>query len=419
MVRRHLASVFDSLGPRRAAHHAIVIDDSEPTAAAAIGRIAAELRSKGTQVTVFDRRDRRALAQRLTTTLPAATRTTVRDALIGGPSVRTGASRNAARLAFPDTPTAWFDDDVVLRPHEVPEAQRADRRIVRGDPTELWFFERPEDAAALDTAPASDPLRPLEEALHPADAPARVHPVLATFGLAGDSGMSSPLFALAAVGPTRARLRDPAAYRRATTTRAVIRGATARSYSVAPAFMSFAFGTPTMRGLPPFPPSGRNQDAAFAALTLACHPEAAFVHVPWVVPHLPPETRRFDPEADPMPMRPNDALLLLARGFSSQETHGAARMMALAEALERHASHDLAAHLESCHHQARSALLEHLDLLAQREPVCAAWIDDVQRLRRRPPLRVPQSHARALTRHVRQYATLLRAWPELERLASF
>jgi hypothetical protein len=258
-------------------------------------------------------------------------------------------------------------------------------------------------------------------------------------GSAGDAGTGSMAHALALEGRSRERLlASEAIYRRALSSRQVIRVSPRAVVGDGAALMAMAIGLDARAVLPPFAPVQRNADGLLGAVLRRCYHDALIGYVPWAVEHAPPEARETSPEAfwaSFGALGANDVIRLLvfaARVEPDREDPGRS-LRALGEVLSRWGSLPLADFEEIARVQAlrgRSldlALFD--DALRRHRRSPAFWARDVDRalaLFRESVTRPSLAYAADLTAAlgedggraaskdlVRRYGELLRAWPDL------
>jgi len=120
---------------------------------------------------------------------------------------------------------------------------------------------------------------------------------VSSLGIAGDCGMWSPRNWLFETGESQRQLFANGSYEYASTTRQVVRAATATSLTDGLFFQNAASGLDNRSLCSPFLPVCRNMDGVFARVMHVCAQDAYFVHFPWVVLHDPPERSQFAPGA--------------------------------------------------------------------------------------------------------------------------
>jgi hypothetical protein len=226
--------------------------------------------------------------------------------------VATGTSRNLLLLHAAGELLLQLDDDTVCRLAPAPGARAGLVRTSRHDPTEFWF---PEPGAPEPGGPfAPHDLPAVHESLlgkEMAELPSVVEPELSragvtspraehgrvrvtAAGVAGDSGMSSPLYLLTLGGESRDRLvGSEAVYRAAVGGGPLLRAVTRPTVGHGSVCQALNLGLDLRELLPPFMPVQRNQDGVFAALIRACCPDTYFGFLPWLIVHQPPHARVF------------------------------------------------------------------------------------------------------------------------------
>jgi hypothetical protein len=387
----------------------------------------------------------------------------VRFALVNdeGCPVATGTCRNALLLHAVGEVSLQVDDDTGATLAAAPGSAPGLVLSSAGDPTEFWGF--PEDAvlpdAGVDLLELHERLlgRRAADLLAAAGSAADLNAanaglfrrlesggrvLVTTAGVAGDSGMGSPLALLMLEGASRARLlATETDYRRAVFGRRVLRAVTRPTVGDAAFCMAMNLGLDHRDLLPPFLPVQRNQDGVFGAVLRACG--GGFLGLlPWVLPHCPPEPRRADPETVwQRAARPHTGHLvqLLVGAFSASPgvRSFADRLRALGIALEELGSAPLGEFEEHVRLHVWNALSRPAGQLEAHlkhfggQP--GYWADDVRRalagLREGlagPEYARPWDLADAfgaerarelLPRLIRRYGRLLRAWPALVEAA--
>lgn len=247
-----------------------------------------------------------------------------------------GASRNALTLLTAGESVLSLDDDVLLTPwtHEsrLPGVHVAGHIDLR----EWRFFDDRRQALEsaqpvhLDFLSAHEALldRPLGRVATTAGCDwtdacghvlvnlvaGREPRVRVTFaGVAGDSGLHSPLRLLFATGPVAASMAaDPDSYRRALHTREVHRIARRDLITHDHLCMAYCMGIANRALLPPFCPVGRNEDGVFGALLSIHDPLAMFAHLSVGVLHDSERPALYDDAARALAFRTRVADLLIA-----------------------------------------------------------------------------------------------------------
>lgn len=371
-----------------------------------------------------------------------------------------GANRNALLLDTAGDLVVSSDDDEICRVARLPTASPR-LRFASTDPTEYWCFPSYADAigalafAGDDAFAAHESLlgrslaRCIAEAGGGRDVDysgmdARTTAVLlagggavrvTSLGTAGDVGARDASFALTRRGAGRDRLlASPASYRTACTSRQVIRCARQPTITGALGLRGMALGLDNRQLLPPFPPAGKNEDGVFGALV------GRFAHLaalPWVVPHDPPDGRRFS-SADlaPAPPRLCDVILAALATAPPATAPGpeaalaaAGRQLAALGALPPDELADRLAGLTRAIIGLRAGNLRRLLQLHGEQP--AYWAADVRRylaacarLLEAAHLPVPADagpdpglRLQRTGRYLRDYGLLLIAWPEIATAA--
>jgi len=228
-----------------------------------------------------------------------------------------GANLNARLLDLVGQAGLSLDDDTFCRLGAAPDPL-AGVALAGGDPTTFAFFpDRPAALASFPEAEAdwlalhegmlgrsfgdlwlaggtrepADLERAPDRLLFAAAAGARV--AVTQSGLAGDAGMGStnPYLFLQDEGRDRLLAR-PGDLDTFMASRAVARSVRRPTVGDGGFFMTYAVGFDHRQILPPFLPGARSTDSLFGRTVLELLPERQFGHLPWLVSHDPPETRR-------------------------------------------------------------------------------------------------------------------------------
>jgi hypothetical protein len=434
----------------------VVVDDStDPTAAQANRGVLDSLRPAYDGVMVYAGRvERAALADRLARRA-GLDRADVRFALLGDPvfPVAIGAARNTLLLLAAGKLLLQLDDDTVPSPAPLPGAGSGLAASSLFDPTEFWF---PGDGPVPQAAGTADLLAvherllgwPLADCLagepdldragpgfyrRAAGGAGRVRVTAA--GVAGDSGMSAPLYLLTLEGPARKRLLgSESGYRAALASRRVVRAATQPTVCDGAVCMGLNLGLDLRRPLPPFLPVQRNEDGGFGALVTACCPDAFFGFLPWLVPHEPPGGRTGAPEdllCGAVGVHTSHVVQLLLQAHAPRGLSAAGAALAELAALPA-AGFSEAVRVPAL--AAAAGLASHLaDLLRRYRGRPGYWAADVRRvlkvMRRRvaePDYIVPEDLARAfgperaidaLRDLTGRFGRLLQIWPAVWQAA--
>ena len=287
-VRELLQSLDAAVEPAAAPAEVLVVDDSDDDRASATGE-AAFARFARLRVEYVSLRRRREWT--LSKAKTAGLDETLCLSLLA-PSTRiatnVGAARNFALLRAKGRAVLFLDDDV--RSKVVATGNPTTTSFMGyEEPVETQCFERFVDAAATLAARARD-LRTLHAAVLGAavatpDGAKQVRLVM--LGYAGRSGTGSPAFYLLTKGPVRQQLaRDAGAYELILATNLVLRGAPCVVHaSPAALVMGGCLSVDCRVVVPPFLPTGRNQDGFFGGLFAQIHPQALMTHLPFAVQH--------------------------------------------------------------------------------------------------------------------------------------
>jgi hypothetical protein len=236
-----------------------------------------------------------------------------------------GANRNAFLLESAGEKALCVDDDTVCQVAAVPDAPAPALALSsEHDPTEVWHFS--DHASALGSSPfvPRDFIglheeflgKPVGQCVREAAArgPVDLDTLDARFlrllrggaatvrlsqiGLIGDCAQGTSHWIITHHGRSRTRLLDSAdAYRTATRSREVIRGARQTTICSRSGFMTYGAGYDHRDLLVPFLPVMRGQDGLFVQTLQKCLEEDAFVaHLPWLLHHDPMDRREFEPD---------------------------------------------------------------------------------------------------------------------------
>ena len=260
-----------------------------------------------------------------------------------------GANRNAILLATVGELVMMTDDDTVYQPVALGEPGKTLELTSLNDPTILQYFgDRRELLAKVHSADI-DILSNHEKLLGRSISGCmsslgtdcmlevgRIGPdsarvlrrtsavVSATMsGIWGDSGMGSPNAALELMGESRdLAIRSQEDYSQAKNSREVLRGVPRNTVSEGSLFMAVNSGLDNRALLPPFLPSGRNEDGIFAMALHVCSENALIGYLPFAILHSPDEVRRFPQGAflDPAP-RIADIIAATIRSFTPSPGH--------------------------------------------------------------------------------------------------
>lgn len=220
-------------------------------------------------------------------------------------------------LAQAGEPFTHIDDDVTLAVAPVPGFRDA-VTVGSQDPTSFWPYEtRGEAWAAHPVDPDVDPLALHEQALgrHPAaipgagefagmwpDDPSRrvmrqfdkARIIATSLGALGDSGMGIAHYYLHLRPDVLARFApDDETWAKTRRQRNVFRAAPHLAVVSGLHFMTMAVAIDGRRLFPPFLPMSRMSDALWSGTVRYLHEDLWIAHLPWAVPHAPPEDRRY------------------------------------------------------------------------------------------------------------------------------
>jgi hypothetical protein len=302
------------------AFRALVADDSTESAVveethARLARLASEL---NTSIRHVGQREKRAFADALAHESGVDARV-VEFALfdVFGCGRTYGGNRNLVLLLTGGEHLLMADDDSICRPAVAPEPIGGVRFVGELDPREYWFFEdaeaavqsgRYEDidvlsqherllgrtlaAVVAEDPPGAELSGVCRHMVHGLCNGARIR--VTPSGILGDSGMNTPTWLLAARPPTRDRLlSSEEAYRRALTSRGVMKAS--RGFAVAHrhTLHGGVYGIDNRTSLVPFFPVLRNEDGVFTAALNRCFENAYLGYPPHALLHAPDEKRSF------------------------------------------------------------------------------------------------------------------------------
>lgn len=224
-----------------------------------------------------------------------------------------GANLNALMLLTAGEGILKLDDDVILRTTTLPQSTDGYLLSSRYVPEQFVFFRDMEELESELPPCPGDLIGAVEKVLgrsisecaaNPSAFPLQepltdqlVRAVLertgfvrvAVGGVAGDLGFRSKaqlLFAWPSIMARRAC--DENQYRLACTTDVAVRAAPAFLITDSPWCMAGVVGLDNRTGLPPFYPSGHNEDGLFGLVLRAVHPDSLIAHLPLALLHVPP-----------------------------------------------------------------------------------------------------------------------------------
>ncbi len=244
-----------------------------------------------------------------------------------GPAPTIGANRNAVALDAAGGAVFMTDDDALSVAADVPGREEGARCVSGVAGFEHWFY--PDRAGTLAACPAepADLLGWHErslglpaEALLPGCGWPRGRAVVSLNGYLGDGASSSRSYLHLEGGSRERLLRSEDTFWRAVRRREECRGVRRLTLSRGAYFMGAFAGLDLSQPLPPFPPVGRAEDAAFGALRWALRPDDFAVILPVAALHDPQPARAYpDDELTGAGLIVNDvvAAAVLARGRCS------------------------------------------------------------------------------------------------------
>lgn len=268
-----------------------------------------------------------------------------RFALLGsGRSRETiGANRNAILIQTLGSLVLSVDDDTICRVANIPHSAAQQLRLgAEGEFGEFWFFCRREsarrfalrrdldvlgeharllgqplsivvgDALARGAADLDQMCTHLQESL--SSGHGRI--CITLNGVLGDSGAHSSLWVHLYADPaTNCRLSSQEIYRRALSSRDVIRQVSALTISHTVPLISTFMGLDNRRMLPPFLPDYRNDDGVFGQILTQMGNRYAG-HLPWTLEHAPALGRAYRAQSI-CSVRPSDIILMCLSRWES------------------------------------------------------------------------------------------------------
>lgn len=256
-----------------------------------------------------------------------------------------GATRNLLMLASAGTRLVTVDDDTVCSLRRCDWHEEGIAFVGHGDPREaVWFANRADsinagqrqdsDLLRLHESILGEGLRSLQSAskdmCDTEGACRHLTSVLQGFkkgrvratwlGVAGDGAQYCPYSNLFATGRTRDRMAsDESVFQMALSSREVIRGTRRTTVTDEPALMLYCAGLDCGQLLPPFNPTGFNEDGLFGALLRVCDRSAYIAHIATAIVH--DSTRRswYEPQIarSAAEVRLTDVLLRIMRSWAS------------------------------------------------------------------------------------------------------
>jgi hypothetical protein len=466
-LQRCLSSYIDSSLRHVRRHDYIVIDDSRSSELRRENRklLQALQQRHGVEIYYAGREEKACYAEALLrqSALPADA---VEFGLLNVENcpVATGASRNVLLLHTVGDLLLQIDDDTLCELTATPGSRSGLTLSSQFDPTEFWFLAEgvAPETADVDLLGIHERLlgRGSDGWMSVPDASAglrweRAGPgffrkvqtgaarVLVTAaGLLGDSGMGSPLYLLALVGDSRARLlAGEESYRRVLEQQQIFRAVTGATICEGAFCMAPNLGLDNRQLLPPFMPVQRNQDGVFGVLLRTCFPGGFFGFLPWALRHRQPARRPTagDSWEQATVFRSGQIVQALIRSFSfgPEQTDEARNLRALGEALVEMGSRPLPEFegVVRLHVEKHRGLIvtQMQSLLQQFGGGPAFWADDVRRVLRGIQLASAKEESfgasdlreacgneapgALLQRLVRRFGQLLRYWPEMMEAA--
>lgn len=371
-----------------------------------------------------------------------------------------GVSRNGLLLDSSGHCLLYVDDDVQFRAATVPDSR--EDVILRSEPFATWFLNSAEEIESCRFTPVD--FLGLHESLLNFDQTAlrnggwdsrrvdlstvsigllrRIEQgsagvLISVMGIVGDSGFDDPLAYFILGDETLSRLtKDRQSYERALVNLLVLHAPRRSGVCDQCECHSYCMGVDNTEMLPPFMPVMRSEELVFGALVRKCIPGGLFGFTPRAILHQPGEARQFA----------RDAALSRAGRFALGETlaflvggeviKGASRrelIVSLGTRLKeasRQKDRDLHAQIQSSMQPMLLLWVQQLDEAIGRCPRASQfWVSDalkikaaiLSRLKERNHLIPfdleqiygPEEGQRRFRRLIGQFASLLKAWPDL------
>ncbi|MBL8021394.1 MAG: hypothetical protein JNM27_17110 [Leptospirales bacterium] len=250
-------------------------------------------------------------------------------------------------------------------------------------------------------------------------------------GSVGDAGADSAAFALGnppAPGDEAFRRED--VYRRRLIDRRMLRMPEGLVLTESPLFVAMNSALANHFPLPPFPPTGRNQDGVFGHVLRIVFPNSLIAHLPCAVSHEPEGERKWDAAALYSPkLRSAEVLLLCIQFFSSRivSMDPLSRMKQLGQLLSSLGAEDANSFQSFVAERWLISLGQYIgyleSVLRQRGSRPAFWAEDVERRIQSFESTLATSDLQLPTAeddrtNLAMYGKLLQAWPEIREIAS-
>jgi hypothetical protein len=438
----------------------VIVDDSDHAHAIENMGVVERATRGGARITYVGSSEKQAFAKYLEAA--GIPRSLASFALWGddAPPPYTGANRNCLLLATAGRLLVTLDDDVECRISEgdTPDCRLA---VTSGYPVVLSFYTS--RAAAIAAAPlaqqdfiarherflgadiaecmshfdglASPEDVAISEHLMQSLEEGRGYVAFTQNGVYGDCGFGSPSGYLSARGATRANLlKSEQSYRSARSSRAIQAAAERVTICDRGFCMAYALGLDNRNLLPPFSPSGRNQDGLFGYVLRKCFPDRYGCHLPQAVLHDSIGDRCFQEDAiwsDGSKFLLTDivTLAISATGWTAMPGHGDDPLASLGKCLAKFARLPKGEFWRLTNAAGRHAAAERIEALERllqaygSEPVY--WAEDVRRFCNelqeaivKPVFLVPQetpdsNSQRRAQDYTLRFGELLATWREI------
>lgn len=255
-------------------------------------------------------------------------------------------------------------------------------------------------------------------------------------GIAGDGAAYCPHTALFAVDATRARMvASLDAFERALTSREVFRAVPHLTITDEPLFMTYCAAVENVDLLPPFNPTGFNEDGLFGFMLRVCDSSALIAQLPVAIVHDSARSGSYEPSAprSATHVRVSDLVMWLTAPWmiSSIPAPPAIRMAragAYLNEIGSMASHEFVTRLKRTVLDARWALAHRCETLKQEAREWPYWYNALSKYQEslysslaKPGFFLPLEYRhmpageaiKATQHHVRMMGRSLLLWPEL------
>lgn len=382
---------------------------------------------------------------------------------IGNPDqypVSVGSSRNAILLGTLGSCLLYLDDDIQVHLAHIPESR--EEMVLQASPFSSWFFSTPE---ALRTCPfVEEDLLGLHERALSIDEQLLLHRdeshwpidlstvstrflrriaksgariVASSMGIVGDSGFDDPLAYFLLGAETFSRLtQDEALYEAALTNRLLLYGTRNPSLSERFECHSYCMGVDNVALLPPFMPVMRGEELVFGSLVTSCIPGALFSVISRAILHQPEKPRRFTRSAAVTRagrFMSGETLAFLIGGENAKGSSRSELIRSMGTRLQdlgQLSSNDLGVQARTTVEPMLVSWIEQLDEAVGKMGTSQTfWLKDVMKIREAIlsalndrdhsiPCDLGQAFGsiegqRRFSELLRQFASLLQAWPSL------